>query len=936
MSSLIVVLLLSMWLFVGWLILDWAKVGDGIQRGLLAPAVGMAAIMLVTTTASFAGMPVGQSAFVVAAILGLLVCVFRRANWSGIGVAGSLQVLIVLANVGTVGIGLLWFGGSWQGFVNEDAATSSLAAQYFTEHGFFSRPSVESIAGGLDYSALSSVLYVEGGHRFGDVMLLALTATLFQMAPDQAYMAHALAIRCVLISVAALLIYRAGDATWRLVFAIVCLTVAPLGAYMYLNQLISQTGGLALLFSAGILVAVVLRQPPSLARGVVPAAILVAALCQYYPEAMPFLALSLLLFGAWQAAAKQLPPVRVLIKPLSLMLVAVVVLLNVALPNTIASMLALLRWGATKSEIVDKINPNFAYAFTPDFPAILLGFQKMGEGLNDPWSTILAVIACVSIIALTVFAFRNRQRYALLMSFSAAAAISFLFLFVQRNGFGTFKVMLLVQPLLFVLLAVALCELFVARRYVGLFAVAALSAVLGRTSYGYVQQATRPLGAVPYMAQHHLLEQVSKASETSPDGLVVDVPTILSGKFAVLRIKTNPVIFEQNFAGTFASKSLRTVLRRGAVHESLLPNHEAFWATVDALYTANYAAEAFRCFPNDSGPEFAMLRRDDGKKLARLLPGGMLAPLNRTSLAREDFMLLPNVSTGSYLAFRPSARGGYYGAIGANVAMYNLEADPLVQGSSMAAIGRFVLLEILSETNSDIRLAINFTRTFLGGSDTKLPRISIFGEAQTTMLSAGAGAMSMLSEPLTPCVIVGRKFVLLDFGVDAIQFRKAAPLAYRWLDVPYSPDTRRLVGFLRDVSIVPLETRVAEPTVRSASGPWNFERFDSAFEFSGMFEDGWVSDQLFLRARSGWGGGKLTLSVDVPGGPTAKDESTISIEVDGKFLRAQKIAPGSVKIEIDLHQNPRALVKLSVDPPFTLPGADGRPVMGLLRSIAQE
>ena len=128
---------LSIWLLLGWVILDWAKIGDSIQRGLLAPAVGMAATMLVTTTASFAGLPVKLSVLAVLILLALSVVLFKRATREGFTTAGSLHLLILLANLGSVGLGLLWFGESWQGLVNEDAATSSLAAQYFTEHAFF-------------------------------------------------------------------------------------------------------------------------------------------------------------------------------------------------------------------------------------------------------------------------------------------------------------------------------------------------------------------------------------------------------------------------------------------------------------------------------------------------------------------------------------------------------------------------------------------------------------------------------------------------------------------------------------------------------------------------------------------------------------------------------------------------------------------------------
>ena len=106
------------------------------------------------------------------------------------------------------------------------------------------------------------------------------------------------------------------------------------------------------------------------------------------------------------------------------------------------------------------------------------------------------------------------------------------------------------------------------------------------------------------------------------------------------------------------------------------------------------------------------------------------------------------------------------------------------------------------------------------------------------------------------------------------------------------------------------------------------------FEFSGLFEDGWMSDQLLLRQRPGFGFRKVALSLEVPGGPTAQVESTLLIEADGALLRTQKVSPGSVKVEIDMNENPHALIKISIDRPFMLPGNDGRPVAGLLRSFA--
>lgn len=931
----IVVLLLSIWLLVGLSILHVFNIGDYIQRGLLAPAVGMAAVTLVTTTASFVGLPIERSMFVVVAVLLACLVVLRRLNWRKLRVSGLLHLLIVVANIATVGIGLMWYGADWQGLINGDAATNSLAAQYFSGNAFLSIPSVQSIASGLDYSPLSSQFFVWGGSRFGDVMLLGLSANIVGLTPDQVYMAHGLAIRCALIAVTLLLIYGAEESVWELVFATACLTIGPLFAYMYLNQLISQSGGLVLIVAAAVLLSICVPREGAAAGSIVPSAIVIAALSQYYPESLAFLMLAVFLFLLSRLPRKDLPPRRVLIRQFAILFGLVVVLLNVSLPNVFAHAAAVLKWGASTTESgIDPVSTVFDYAFSPDFPAILLGFQTLREGLADPWTTVLQVFASIVLGGLTVFAFFRRQRFPLLISLCAATVVAFLFLFVKRNGFGTFKVMLLAQPLIFVLLAAMLYELVRVRRYWGLLAVSILGVLLGRTSYNYVELATRPLGAVPYMAQHRLLQKLSAASAASPDGLVVDVANLLNGQFAVLRNKAKRTSFEENFSIRYASARLRQVLRTGAAHEAWLPNHEIFWRDLHKLYKTNYETEVFRCFPKQR-VEFDVLRYSDARSAGRLLSGGALIPLNRGSLADEDYAVVANDNSTPYLAFRPSTLGGQYGSFGA-VSLYNLEADPLINGASMAAVGRYMLLEIIAPSDDDFRLAVKFTRTFLGGTETKLPQVVFYGASPVKTWSAGAGAMSIVSEPVSPCVIAGRKFVLVDFGVDSAQLNKIAPFLYQWFGVQYLPDFRNLVGFLRDISVVPARPARTETPTQPVSEPWNYDRFESTFDFSGMFEDGWVSDQLLLRQKAGAVLGKISLLIDIPGGITGQTASAISIEVDGKLLRTLYVSPGSTKIEIDLQGNPTALVRLSAYQPILLPGGDGRSVIGLLRSIEME
>lgn len=932
MSALIVVSLLSIWFYSGWLILGFARIEDATMRGLLAPAVGMAVVTLVTTTSSLAGLPIKQSMWIIILMLGGSLFFVRRVTWSGLrGVAG-LNLLILVLNLCTVGIGLIIFGTSWHGLINGDAATNSLAAQYFITHPFFAVPSIQSIISGIDYSPLSSVLYVSGGHRFGDVMLLGFSASLFNLNPDEVYMAHALAICCSLIAAAALLIYQRGAPAWKLIVAIVLLTLSPLGAYTYLNQLISQSGGLSLLLTAAVLLRILLDRPDSFARMIWPLAIVIAALCQSYPESISLLALGMLLFGIYRARCHELPPMQDIIKWGAMLTLVVLVFLNVSLPNVLTHMLGALG-SAAKAQGLTAPTAEFGYAFTPNFLPILFGFETLREGIAEPWALALQVSALALAVMLTLFAVRRFDHYPLLISFCFAALIAFLFLSWQRSAFGTFKLMLFAQPLIFVLLAALLIELVVARNLLGVIAGFGLLLLAGRGGAAYVNQAMTPYGAIPQLAQSKLFEKIQRMVSSASNGVIIESPGFLFGRFAMLRTKERPVIFEYNFSAAFASAGLKQQVRSGPF-SPWLPNQDAFAENLKRHYEDNYKSAVFQCGPPAIHAQFESLARESVPRgTPSLVPGGQLIPLNRNRYGDIDVVLLDSTDAKDFLVFRPSSLGDYYG-LGDLVSVFNLERDVLTHGS-IAAAGRYMLLEILSPSEEDVRLAVRFSRTYMGAQDTRLPEITLYGAQSAGLGTAGAGALSMTSPPLRPCIIGGRSYVLVDFGSEPSHFKKSAPWAYRLFDIPYLPDTRRLSGFLRDISVVSANPKDSHNKLAQLNGQWNFDAFESAFEYSGMFEDGWMSDHVILRPKSVLQRHKINIAMDIPI-ELAQQQAILFIKVDGKQVRQQSLSAGRVNIQIDLSASANQTISLTVDKPLLLPGGDGRSVIGLLRSITAE
>lgn len=929
MSLLITISLLSIWFYLGWLILEFARIEDLTMRGLLAPAVGIAIVTLITTTASFCGLPISRSKWIIVLLVVSSGFLMRRTSWIELKPTARFHLFVFALNLITVGIGLVIFGPSWHGLINEDAATNSLAAQYFISHFFYETPTINSIISGTDYSPLSSMLYVAGGHRFGDVMLLGFSATLFSLNPDEVYMAHALAIRCALIATSVLLIYQRRSPAWVLYFTMAVLTLSPLGIYTYLNQLISQMGGFTMLLAAGVLFNVLLDHPDRFSRLGWPIAIVLAALCQSYPESVSLLALGILLLVSFRATKKELPPFRKLFGFAVILCLVVLLFLNFSLPNVLSHLLSIAGWGLAKTQDLPTNTGEFAYAFTPDVFSIILGFQGLREVIAEPWALTLQVSALFLAATLFMFAIFRNDRYPLLVSLCLSSAIAFAFLTWQRNGFGTFKMMLLVQPLLFVLLSAFLIDLVMVRKVIGVVIGFGILILVGKTGAAYVNAGMSTFGHITRLAEGDTLNTIQRIISSSSKEIILESPNYLFGKFALLRAKGNPTVFEHNLSESFASSGLKRLLANDLARWR--PDQDKFSDDLFKYYEERFGSAIFQCRPVGLQPKFKYLLHDnESKDVLILAPGGRLIPLNRNLYGDTDVKLLDRVSAPGFLLFRPSTLGGYYGKGAA--AFFDVEPDLLTSGT-MSGAGRYVLLEVLAPFEDEIRLTVKFSRTYLGGSDALLPEITLNGTTSTPLGVAGAGAVSLTSEPLRPCIVNGRSYILVDFGAEPTQPRKKAPWAYQMSGVPYHPDTRQLVGFLRDISVVRDNPPSDPKALSQLVNQWSFQAFDSAFEYSGVFEDGWMSNQLLLRPKLGLQGKKIYITMDVPL-ELVRHEPLISIEIDGKTLRQQRLSTETVTIQIDLPNNVGQSIVLTTDRPFILPGADGRSVIGHIRSIS--
>jgi hypothetical protein len=935
-----------MWSALGAASLRWIGVEDSIQLALQGPVTGIAIAVFAVSTANLWGASVSAAAMPIALVATILaiglawrqrLLTTQNSLWF-IGSTGLVLGLTMLFSAQP----LLEFGTRWQGLVNADAATNGLAAQYFLQQPFFGALDAEAVITGRDYSSNITSLSVASGHRFGDVMLLAMSAALTGLHPDQVYMAHALWLHVALVLVCASLVNFGPQRQENVIAALAVLSLSSLGAYNYLNQLIGQTGGLALAVltvSLWVRLLELENDINALRRTVVALAITLAALLRYYPESVPFVGLAVLI--ALVQVPKRIDRSTVLRILGAGLLIGLLVLFlsNVSLPHAIAHVMSTLSIGVgVRSQ---EITGPMDYAFTLDVFPLVFGFVRFREVVADPWaSAYIAGAAFLTVVTLAAL-WRYRGRYVALFAVTLSIHITFFYLWFKREEFGTFKAILFVQPFVCLTATIVLCSFLGGYRWLKLGLCASfiwlnLSAL--RTWSAMARADTHPITS---LIKSGLLDSVEKVGGSAKT-VVIDAQSYLFQQFLALRNKNVATVFEtdpQTPVKYVSEKKL--VGYHSNFHRTWHKSYLAFTEKVNSERDRAIKRVDFGCGPEPIRSATFETRIDERyDTVPKIYPGGILQPFNRARYRDTSLIFVEKQGENRLVAQRESSLGRWeYNRDTQETkrSVHFAEADPTALSATMAAVGRYVLLEVLgtNSPNEAIELRMGFSRTFLGADNASIPEIRIHGATTVSVAGRGSGAFDVVSRPVVPCVVAGRRFIMLDFGVEPTPLSKRAPLIYQSLGVAYAPDRRLIVGFLRDVSIVSSATEPISYKPRWMAG------IDSKdiIGYEGVFEDGWMSADTRLVAKVRNKSSTLKLKIDIDPSLLPSSEKSIDLLVhtsNGEQVNRLTLNPGTNFVA--LRSSPSGLIdlRLKADRAVELPNGDGRRVVGYLGEVAWE
>lgn len=257
------------------------------------------------------------------------------------------------------------------------------------------------------------------------------------------------------------------------------------------------------------------------------------------------------------------------------------------------------------------------------------------------------------------------------------------------------------------------------------------------------------------------------------------------------------------------------------------------------------------------------------------------------------------------------------------VSLYQLESDYFSRPATMAGIGRLLLFQVL-KPSSRFRVEVSLTSSLKGDGANLIPPVSAVGVRRRPFAVVGRGAAQVFSPPIEAQSILGNSYFGLDMGVDGKPFpeKRLGPMGWFHKNVPL--DGRRLVGFGRDFSIL-TEQEYARMRPPSFINDFPSGLLNPDLEFSGVYEDGWLSNDLYMKLAQPKGVQTLSIRGLLPHVHIKKFKTVVRVSIDGAFLEKRTLSEGDIDERFHIPGwRSRRLIRLSFSREQALPGSISR------------
>lgn len=901
-----------------------------LQNVLLSPAVGIAFTLLPVFLLNRAGLPVKDFAIpltVVSFFLSIAIILYRKPIVP-LSQYTKFAFIFFLALCLT-GRPLLHFGFNWLSYANDDMMNYCLGALRFLNHGYFDAPNAVDMLQGKDYSQYYWFTFIPGMIRSGSELFLAWLSGMGHWNPLQIFMLLILSLHLTLISSAAAMVlvskkYRKASLITALFLA--CSALTTLGT---LYQLIAQVLGLSLLIAIGTIFQSLFAtsSKPWLFRQSILFSVLVSTLLISYPEIIPIIGLActayfvISLFNGWR-------PGRAFILLVLLFLVETVILLNTYWFN----IATFLHYQATAGLTDDKGNL-FPYFLVPSGIADLWGLLPLATIFKEPYAS-LAIITGFVFSGFTLFLSIKQTVKAYFPAILCLLIVllgCYLYIDIrQQSGFSLFKLAMYIQPFMLAVLATGIVERIASKQ-------TKIAAVVFFMSIGIVVQFSylhasygelgQPYSELPRASNTRLPSELKKLKkEVSTANLIIsEVTNVVAAKLQSLFLSENNTKFPSSNiffpiygGGDIFMRTSPKGYQISTQLQSTLFDHSLKLPFVVENSTSNPLVSYFyKTIPSHSSG--ALL----------LMENPLRSVFNRIQQGHEfdrNYTALPIESVTNHLMFINSSLGqNYYLGKSGYIGLYGHEKDYFFPQSSVVSIGRYLLFQIINPTK-EYRLVFDFTKTLNHNGKHELPSAKIIADKNYPLPLIGRGSARVVSSVFKSRIIDGDPFFMLDMGVEAttaeksrsglmLMYGRSIPLGYRLY-----------VGHTRDISLISEgEYRQRTPPIFVNNFPSDLQ--NSNLEYSGIYEDGWFSEDVTLRLSQPKSDTKLIIEGLLPVFRNKETPVLMTVYVDNEESGVKQISSGPFQFQLDVPRgNSNRDIKLHFSDNFSLPKGDDRPV----------
>jgi hypothetical protein len=934
LAILLIIALICFWMLSGLSVFAIFRSHTNLHlRLLISPALGLAVNIVLLFTLSRLGLPIKTVAlpvFIFGILLAAYFCIFKKIIWK----KRAFRQLFILGMLAILPFAwpLFYFGFDWLAFVNGDMSYYSLSSSRFLNYGYSQLPVSGNIFDDSDHSLQYWYFPNELGHRSGADILLAQLVSVSRLTAHQVYMPLIIACHvCVAIGAGALALL--GSRKWSsALWTIALVALSPLLTLEVTMQLLAQAVGLVLLTSLCVSYAKGMGTCRTCAWvGVT--ILLFSALAIAYSELVPFFGLFVLVaettrWKKWMDAKIR----KIYLRTIIFLALGVCILLNSYLVDMVQFVM-LTTGGSFKSAAMTMQSDGvslFPHFFVPSGGALLWGLMPLSAQANS----LLVVIGLIITLLLVGVVFFASIRGMLSAQMSMVMLVTAVSMYIGGNGFGLFKLAMFIQPFMLPT-CVVLITLYVTRNFFHRLSLALLGLYFIPVQFVNIANVSGDVGQsrVPYASTAHFGEQLRALSDT------------------VRLIKNIKVYSDTPLRELFL---LQSYYFKGVVFSSIsLPSTQEFLAEKFAnilnkndilkLTTSSSIEEREFQFDSSSTENSAKFTAsiDDLKNSILLTSSKEFSPINRFNQPLGHKLYLnPIRDLKNHLVFKQTSQGTSY--IGKDFAkglrsLSDLESDLLFIEQTMTSIGRYHLYEVLG-AEDDSRILLSLSASMNKNDDFRLPPVKVVGSSDSFLPLIGRGSARVVSSAIKPRKIGGSSYLGIDFGREGSFLGQERTGVMGWFGNNIKLDIRKTVAFARDISyITPKQYFELKRPHALQSFPSALE--NPSLEYSGIFEDGWISDAAYVILKNPYksGQGSLYLSGLIPDVGGAPFSTTLTIRVNDQVVYKRLHTKGDIKISIPvagiIAGNESAKVQIESSKLQRLPNGDDRPVSLLIHEI---